>query len=124
MWDSWVQPSRHCAWTIKYTLESFIENVLPIKYLYGRNQCQVQFISLFLHFNYTVSWDMKCTLIIKKLVNIVVTLKCFGNTVCSAYLHWVRSLRSEVPWNKPFMVNIAILNQRSHLSKSIFDCEW
>ena len=39
------------AWTIKYTLRVFVENILPTKYLYGCNQCQVQFMSLFLHFN-------------------------------------------------------------------------
>ena len=49
---SWVQPSRHdgCMDSKIYS-KSFIENILPIKYLYGRNQCQVQFMSLFLHFN-------------------------------------------------------------------------
>ena len=34
------------AWTINI-LQSFIENILPTKYLHGRNQCQVQFMSLF-----------------------------------------------------------------------------
>ena len=28
--------------------ESFIENILPTKYLHSRNQCPVQFMSLFL----------------------------------------------------------------------------
>ena len=36
------------AWTIKYTLRVFIENILPTKHLYGRNG---RFMSLFLHFN-------------------------------------------------------------------------
>ena len=31
--------------------ESFIENILPTKYLHGRNQCQVQFMRIFLHFS-------------------------------------------------------------------------
>ena len=31
--------------------QSFIENILPTKYLYGRNQCQVKSMSPFLHFN-------------------------------------------------------------------------
>ena len=48
----WVQPSRHneCM-DNKIYYESFIENVLPTKHLHGRNQCQVQFMSRFLHFN-------------------------------------------------------------------------
>ena len=50
MRGSWVQPSRHdeCMDNKVYS-ESFIENILPTKYLYGRNQCPVQFKSLFLH---------------------------------------------------------------------------
>ena len=58
--------------------ESFIENILPIKYLYGRNQCQVQFYKPFSSLQ--LNWDMKCILIGEKLVNLEVTLKCFGNS--------------------------------------------
>ena len=49
---SWIQPSRHdeCMDNKMYS-ESFIGNILPTKYLYGRNQCQVQFKSFYLHFN-------------------------------------------------------------------------
>ena len=47
--------------------------------------------------------------------------KCFGNTACFAYLYWVRSLRSAVPWNKPFMVNIAI--QRLLTDEARY-CRW
>ena len=48
------------AWSIKYTLESFIEDILPTKYLYGRNQCQVQFEPFS---SLQLNWDMKCILI-------------------------------------------------------------
>ena len=52
MRGSSVQPSRHDeSMDNKIYFESFIENILLTKYLYGRNQCQVQFMSLFLHFN-------------------------------------------------------------------------
>ena len=52
MRGSWVQPSRHdeCMDNKIYS-KGFIENILPTKYLYGHNQCQVQFMSLILHFN-------------------------------------------------------------------------
>ena len=48
MQDSWVQPSRHdeCMDNKIYS-ESFIETILPTKYLYGRNQCQVQLRAFF-----------------------------------------------------------------------------
>ena len=48
----WVWSSRHdeCMDNKIYS-ESFIENILPTEYLYSRNQCQVQFMSLFLHFS-------------------------------------------------------------------------
>ena len=41
---SWVSRSGHdqCM-DNKIYFESFIENILPTEYLYGRNQCQVQF---------------------------------------------------------------------------------
>ena len=44
MQGSWVSPSRddECMDNKIYT-ESLIENILPTKYLYGRNQCQLQF---------------------------------------------------------------------------------
>ena len=41
--------------------ESFTENILPTKYLYGRNQCQVQFYKPFSSLQ--LNWDMKCILI-------------------------------------------------------------
>ena len=49
------------AWTIKIYSESFIENILPAKYLYGRNQCQVQFYKPFSSLQ--LNWDMKCILL-------------------------------------------------------------
>ena len=48
MWGSWVSPSRNeeCMDNKIYS-ESLIENILPRKYLYGSNQCQVQFYKPF-----------------------------------------------------------------------------
>ena len=50
MQGSWVSPSRpdECMDNKLYS-ESYIEK--HTKYLYGRNQCQVQFYKPFLHFN-------------------------------------------------------------------------
>ena len=44
MQGRWVLPSRHdkCM-DDKICSESFTKNILPTKYLYGRNQCQVKF---------------------------------------------------------------------------------
>ena len=55
-------PNRHdkCMDNKIYS-ESFIENILPTKYLYGRNQCQVQFYKPFSSLQ--LNWDMKCILI-------------------------------------------------------------
>ena len=50
MQGGWVSPSRDECMDNKIYHESFIENILITEYLYGRNQCQVQFLSL-LHFN-------------------------------------------------------------------------
>ena len=52
MQGSWISPSRHdLCMDNKIHSESVIENILPTKYLYGPNQCQIQFY-LFLHFKY------------------------------------------------------------------------
>ena len=61
MQGGWVSPSRddECMNNKMYS-ESFIENILPTKYLCGRNQCQVQFYK---PSSLQLSWDMKCTLI-------------------------------------------------------------
>ena len=59
--------------------ESFIEHILPTKYLYGRNQCQVQFYEPFSSLQ--LNWDMNCCgngLLIEKLINLEVTLICFS----------------------------------------------
>ena len=90
--------------------ENFIENIFPTKYLYGRNQCQVQFYKPFSSLQ--LNWDMKCILI--------GLVKCFGNSSLF-YIFILREI-SEVsrPSDKHFMVNVAILNQRSRSAKSIF----
>ena len=51
MLGSWIWPTRHDEYMDnKIYSESFIENILPTKYLYGRNQCKVQFYTeFFLH---------------------------------------------------------------------------
>ena len=38
MQGSWVSPSRDKCMDSKINSESFIENILPTEYLYGRNQ--------------------------------------------------------------------------------------
>ena len=62
MQGSWVSPSRddECMNNKIYS-ESFIESILPTKYLYGRNRCQVQFYKPFSSLQ--LNWDMKCILI-------------------------------------------------------------
>ena len=62
MQGSWVSPSRRdeCMDNEIYS-KSFIENILPTKYLYGHNQCQVQFYKPFSSLQ--LNWDMKCILI-------------------------------------------------------------
>ena len=63
MQGSRVSPSRHdeCMMGNKIYSESFVENILPAKYLYGRNQFQVQFYKPFSSLQ--LNWDMKCILI-------------------------------------------------------------
>ena len=62
MQGSWVSPSRHKEYMgNKIYSESFIETILPTKYLYGCNQCQVQFYEPFS--SLPLNWDMKCILI-------------------------------------------------------------
>ena len=62
MQGSWVSLSRdgECMDNKIYS-ESFIQNILPTKYLYGRNQCQVQFYKP--SSSLQLNWDMKCILI-------------------------------------------------------------
>ena len=62
MLGSWVSPSRHdeCM-DNKISSKSYIENILLTKYLYGRNQCQVQFYEPFSSLQ--LNWDTKCILI-------------------------------------------------------------
>ena len=57
----WVSPSRDECMDNKMYSESFIENILPTKYLYGRNQYQVQFYKP--PSSLQLNWDMKCILI-------------------------------------------------------------
>ena len=58
MQGSWVSPSRDDeGMDNKMYPESFIENILPRKYLYGRNQCQVQFYKP--SSSLQLNWDMK-----------------------------------------------------------------
>ena len=45
----------------KIHFESLTENILPTKYLYVCNQCQVQFYKPFSLLQ--INWDMKCTVI-------------------------------------------------------------
>ena len=47
MQGNWVSPSRDECMDNKIYSESLIENILPTKYLYGRNPCQVQFYKPF-----------------------------------------------------------------------------
>ena len=62
MQSGWVSPSRDDEWMDnKMYSESFIENILPTKYLYGRNQCEVQFYKP--SSSLQLNWDMKCILI-------------------------------------------------------------
>ena len=96
MRGSWVSPSRNeeCMDNKIYS-ESLIGNILPRKYLYGSNQCQVQFYKPFSSLQ--LNWDsLFCIFILGEISEV-------SNT-----------------WNKPFMVNVAILNQRSRSAKSIF----
>ena len=62
MQGSWVSPSRddQCMDNKIYS-ENFTENILPTKYPYGRNQCQVQFYKP--SSSLQLNWDMKCILI-------------------------------------------------------------
>ena len=62
MQGSWASQSRddECM-DNKIHSESFTENILPTKYLYGRNQCQVQFYKP--SSSLQLNWDMKCILI-------------------------------------------------------------
>ena len=58
----WASPSRHdqCMDSKIYS-EGFIENISIIKYLFGHNQCQIQFYKPFSSLQ--LNWDMKCILI-------------------------------------------------------------
>ena len=62
MQGSWVSPSRddECMGN-KIFSDSFVENILPVEYLYGRNKCQVQFYKPLSSLQ--LNWDMKCILI-------------------------------------------------------------
>ena len=62
MQGSWVSPSRddECMDNKIYS-KSLIENILPTKYLYNRNQCQVQFYKP--SSSLQLNWDMECILI-------------------------------------------------------------
>ena len=96
MRDSWVLPSRNeeCMDSKIYS-ESLIGNILPRKYLYGSNQCQVQFYKPFSSLQ--LNWD-------------------------GLFYIFILEEISEVSstWNKPFMVNVSILNQKRGSTKSIF----
>ena len=79
----------------KINSESLIRNILPRKYLYGSNQCQVQFYKPFSSLQ--LNWDSPfCIFILGEIFEVSST------------------------WNKPFMVNVAVLNQISHSAKSTF----
>ena len=61
MQGSWVSPSKDDEWMDNKTQsESPIENIPPTKYLYGRNQCRVQFYKP--SSSLQLNWDMKCIL--------------------------------------------------------------
>ena len=96
MQGSWVSSGRddECMDNKIYS-ESLIENILPTNYLYGHNQCQVQFYKSFSSLQ--LNWD---------------------SLFCISILGEISEVSST--WNKPFMVNVAILNQRSCSEKSFF----
>ena len=99
MQGSYVSASRNdeCMDNKIYS-ESLIDNILPTKYPYGRNQCQVQFYKPFSSLK--INWDsLFCIFILGEISEVSST------------------------WNKPFMVNVAKLNQRSRSAKSIFNCK-
>ena len=63
MQGSWVSPSRDDEWMDNKTYsESFIENILPTKYLYGHTQCHVQLYKP--SYSLQLNWDMKCILVV------------------------------------------------------------